>query len=91
MQRGGFPVFSSWPVMFGETGILFSFLSSRLSHQPLPADGERERIWNGPTTPGFLVGPPSRAAPLGYKYFAPSWAWAKRSAILTPEYLSLSV
>ena len=45
---------------------------------PLPARGERERISNGIANPGFCL-----RSTLGYKYFAPSGAWAKQSTILT--------
>ena len=64
--------------MFGETGILFSFSQLTPPHpNPLPAHGERERIWNGTANPGFRL-----RSTLGYKYFAPSRAWAKQSTIL---------
>ena len=64
--------------MFGETGILFSFSQLTPPHpNPLPAHGERERIWNETANPGFRL-----RSTLGYKYFAPSRAWTKQSAIL---------
>ena len=42
------------------------------SPQPSPRGRGEERIWNGTTNPGFRL-----RSTLGYKYFAPSGAWAK--------------
>ena len=46
---------------------------------PLPARGERVRNSKWTVNPGFRL-----CSTLGYKYFVPSGAWTKRSAILTP-------
>ena len=48
---------------------LFSFLGSHPSPRPSPRRGERERISNWTTNPGFRL-----RSTLGYKYFAPSGA-----------------
>ena len=72
-------------------GNLCSFLNSRPSPQPSPrARGEGEDL-ESPHEPRVSRGTAVPRCTLGYKYFAPSGAWAKRSAILTPCRCPLSV